>query len=114
MSPRSGASSAKKSVPVLRTERLLLTIPAPAAAEEHLRFANENARHLGPWEPPAPEGYYTLRFWRERLAKNHRELQKGTSVRLSIYWRRGPKSPVLGNCNFTNFVWGAFHCATLG
>ena len=104
----------RKLVPVLRTERLLLTLPGPGAAEEHVRFARENARHLGPWEPPAPEGYHTVRFWRDRLSKNLREHERGLSVRLSIYWRKDPKSPVLGNCNFTNFVWGAFHCATLG
>lgn len=101
-------------VPVLRTERLLLTLPAPSTADLHLRFARENAAHLAPWEPPSPEGHDTVRFWRDRLAKNLREFHKGVSVRFSIFWRRDPKSPVLGNCNFSTLVWGAFHCATLG
>lgn len=104
----------KRPVPILRTERLLLTVPGPSMAREHLTFAEENTEHLGPWEPPFPEGYYTLPFWRERLHKNLVEFEQGSSVRLSIFWRRDPRSPVLGNCNFGTFVWGAFHCATLG
>ncbi len=112
--PKAPPAPSKKPVPVLRTDRLLLTLPTIGAAEEHLLFTKENARHLSPWEPPAPEGYHTLRFWRERLARNLREFERGVSVRFAIYWRRDPKSPLLGNCNFTNLVSGAFHCATLG
>jgi ribosomal-protein-alanine N-acetyltransferase len=83
-------------------------------ALEHLRFAEENRAHLTPWEPPCPADYFTLGFWRERLRKNLVEQTKDISVRLSIFWKSVPDSPVLGNCNFSNFVWGAFHCATLG
>jgi len=104
----------KRAVPVLYTERLMLTLPPPTADQPHLAFADENAAHLGPWEPPFPADYYTLRFWRERLQKNLNELEQGSSVRLSIFWKDDPDSPVLGNCNFGNFVWGAFHCGTLG
>ena len=126
--------------PILRSERLLLTLPDPGAAEAHLRFAEENRGHLTPWEPPLPSDYYTLSYWRERLRKNLDEYEQGTSLRLSIFWKPGgdpdspppvppggggdirpapPRAPlrrgaVLGNCNFSNFVWGAFHCATLG
>lgn len=116
MARRSGksASPAPKPVPVLRTERLLLTLPSPAMAAEHLRFAGENRAHLTPWEPPCASDYFTVGFWRERLRKNLLEHQKGISVRFSIFWKADPRSPVLGNCNFGNFVWGAFHCATLG
>lgn len=105
---------AKRPVPVLTTERLLLTIPPVSMAKPHLCFAQDNAAHLGPWEPPFPEGYYTLNFWRDRLQRNLREHADGASCRLSIFWRSDPKGPVLGNCNFNNFIWGPFHCATLG
>lgn len=128
------AASNRKPVPVLRSERLVLTLPEPTTAAAHLRFAEENREHLAPWEPPSPEGYYTLPFWQERLRKNLDEFEQGISLRLSIFWRRGlrpellapgntlpatprvplPRGTVLGNCNFGNFVWGAFHCATLG
>lgn len=83
-------------------------------ALEHLRFAEENRAHLAPWEPPCPSDYFSLGFWRERLRKNLIEFDKGVSVRFSIFWKDDPDSPVLGNCNFSNIVWGAFHCATLG
>lgn len=104
----------KRVLPVLRTERLLLTVPPVTMARAHLRFAQENADHLGPWEPPPPGDYFTLPYWRERLRRGQRELVQGHSCRFSIFWRDSPESPVIGNCNFSNFVWGAFHCATLG
>jgi ribosomal-protein-alanine N-acetyltransferase len=101
-------------VPVLRTERLLLTLPAPTMAPEHLRFAEDNRAHLAPWEPPYPSDYFTLGYWRERLRKNLLDLNKDISVKFSIFWKGDADSPVLGHCNFNNLVWGAFHCATLG
>lgn len=104
----------RRGAPVLHTERLLLTLPAPSMAKEHLDFAQDNAAHLGPWEPPLPADYFTLKFWRERLQKNLDELEQGASVRLSIFWKDDPDGVVLGNCNFGTIVWGAFHCATLG
>lgn len=108
------ASPPPKPVPVLRTERLLLTLPAPTMAPLHLRFAEENREHLAPWEPPCAADYFTLGFWRERLRKNLIEYGKGISIRFSIFWSAEPEGPVLGNCNFGSFVWGAFHCATVG
>jgi ribosomal-protein-alanine N-acetyltransferase len=126
------AASNRKPVPILRSERLLMTLPDPGAAEAHLRFALDNREHLTPWEPPQAADYYTLPFWQERLRKNLDEFEQGLSLRLSIFWKpgarldspssgfaRGPvlplrKGAVLGNCNFSNFVWGAFHAATVG
>lgn len=114
---RSGAargSQPAQSVPTLSTERLLLTLPDPAAAPAHLLFAEANRAHLTPWEPPYPPNYYTLGFWRERLRKNLIELHKDISCRFTIYWQGDASGAVLGNCNFSNFVFGAFRCATLG
>lgn len=125
------SASNRRPVPVLCSERLVLTLPGPGAAEAHLRFAEENREHLTPWEPPFPPDYYTEKFWQDRLARNIRELEQDISARFSIFWKRDchallaavergssplplPRGPVLGNCNFGNFVWGAFHCATLG
>lgn len=113
MAPRSKGLK-DKLVPVLRTPRLLLTLPAPSMAPQHLQFAIDNAAHLARWEPPAPTGYHTVRFWRARLTRNLKEFHAGESVRFSIFWRREPGGPVLGHCNFTNIVWGAWHCASLG
>ncbi|MEZ4310268.1 MAG: GNAT family N-acetyltransferase [Polyangiaceae bacterium] len=114
MSRKPEMDDASARVPVLTTPRLLLTLPPPDAADRHLRFAEENRAHLTPWEPPPAADHFTLGFWRERLRKNLIEHEKGLSVRFSIFWKDAPDGPVLGNCNFGNIVWGAFHCATLG
>ncbi len=117
---------------VLRSERLILLLAPPHLASQHLRFAKDNREHLAPWEPPYAKDYYTLGFWKRRLQKNLDEWKANESLRLSIYWKhdcrplRGQENDenavsvplrgksVLGNCNFGNFVWGAFRCATLG
>jgi len=100
--------------PVLETERLLLTIGAPVQAARYLAYAVDNEPHLGPWEPPRPEGYFTLAHWYRRLEQSHDERAKDLSLRLAL-WRRGdPDGPILGHANFTQFIRGNFHACFLG
>lgn len=99
---------------VLETERLLLTIGAPVLAGRYLAYVVDNEPHLAPWEPPRPEGYFTLAHWYRRLEQSHDERAKDLSLRLAI-WRRGdPDGPILGHVNFTQFIRGNFHSCFLG
>ena len=63
--PRSRGGS--RSAPRLETERLVLTIPEPSSSARLLAYAVDNKRHLDPWEPPRPEGFYTEAYWQRRL-----------------------------------------------
>jgi len=100
--------------PQLATDRLLLAILPLHAAPRMLAFAEENDEHLARWEPPRPAGYFTADYWRRRLVQNLDEHARDRSLRLSIVQRADPNGPVLGHCNYSNFVRGAFQACTLG
>lgn len=80
-----------------------------------LAFYEENREHLARWSPLPPEGYYTERYWRGRLAQARAEFERDLSMKLVLFEReRGADGPVIGVCNFTNFVRGPFQACYLG
>ncbi|MDX6693197.1 MAG: [ribosomal protein S5]-alanine N-acetyltransferase [Blastocatellia bacterium] len=100
--------------PVIKTERLLLTLPQPDAAPQMLLYFEENREHLAPWSPLLPPGFYTEAYWRERLTRARTEFEQGQSLQLVINARDEPLGRVVGVCNFSNFVRGAFQACYLG
>jgi ribosomal-protein-alanine N-acetyltransferase len=103
-----------RDVPIIETERLLLTIPNIDASSRMLAFVQENLEHFAPWSPPEPAGYYTENFWREHLQRARREFEQGLSMRLVLFSRDDVDGAVVGDCNFTNFVRGPFQACYLG
>jgi ribosomal-protein-alanine N-acetyltransferase len=103
-----------RDVPIIETERLLLTIPDVAASSRMLAFVQENLEHFAPWSPPEPAGYYTENFWRDYLQRARREFEQGLSMRLVLFSRDDVEGAVVGDCNFTNFVRGPFQACYLG
>lgn len=103
-----------REIPRIETERLLLTLPPQEEAARLLAYFEENREHLERWSPAPPSGFYTEKFWRERLAQARAEFQQDQSLKLALRERRRPKGKVLGVCNFTNFVRGPFQACYLG
>jgi [ribosomal protein S5]-alanine N-acetyltransferase len=101
-------------VPILETERLVLTLGAPEAAARYAAFAVENEEHLARWEPPRPEGYFTEVYWQRRLERSRDELARDVSCRLGIFRRADPEGPLLGHCNFSQIIRGGFQACFLG
>lgn len=104
----------QRAFPHIETERLLLTIPSEEAAPRMLTFFEENRQHLARWSPPAPAGYYTESYWRDRLAQGRAQFAQDEALRLVLFERDAPAGPVVGVCNFTNFVRGPFQACYLG
>jgi len=99
------------------TDRLWLLMPPPAEAKAVLRYFERNKKHLEPWEPARPDEFYTEKFWADRLTQNRQELADGTAMRLFLISRAvAPDHPerVIGSCNFSNVIHGAFQSCTLG
>ncbi|WP_437734738.1 GNAT family N-acetyltransferase [Sorangium sp. So ce1335] len=103
-----------KSPVCIETPRLRLLVPPPELAGRYLAYFERNRDHLARWDPPRPEGFYTEAFWRERLLRDHDDLAADRALRLALQWRGDPEGEVIGVCNFTQFVRGAFQAATLG
>lgn len=102
-------------VPVLGTERLLLTIPGARAAEACVRFNRENERHLAPWNPPMTARDFDAGFWRETLDRHVANCRAGTRYSFCIF-ERGPgvDGPLLGWLNFSEVVRGVFLACYMG
>lgn len=101
-------------LPILETDRLLLTIPDIDAAPRLLTYATENEAHLAPFEPSRPKDFFSLSFWRRRIEVHRDEFLRDRSMRLVILRRDDPYGPVVGHCNYSNFIRGAFQACYLG
>nr|MBA2690077.1 alanine acetyltransferase [Burkholderiales bacterium] len=77
-------------LPAIETERLLLTIPTPAAALRMVAFLKENAEHFAPWDPPPPHGLYSQGYWEAQLAQAVSEFREGRALRLTLFHHDGP------------------------
>jgi ribosomal-protein-alanine N-acetyltransferase len=109
-------------LPELDTGRLKVRLARPGMEASLARFLAENyAGHLDRWSPPAVQGFFTATFWRERLEIAIDELETDRAARF-VLQLRGPDeeggtpldAPIIGTCNYTNIVRGAFHACHLG
>jgi ribosomal-protein-alanine N-acetyltransferase len=98
----------------LRTGRLRLRLLEPGEAGLMTRYVNENREHLKPWEPSRVEGYYAAEFWQLELERRQNDFLMGEAVRLVIFFKDSPDGPVVGVCNFTEIMRGAFWTCFLG
>src|SRR6185295_15996748 len=95
------------------TERLLLQAGDEALAEAVADFHRRNRRHLGPWDPPTAESFYTAAGQAERIRLGLKAFSEGAGFR---YWisPRGKPLRVIGSVHFSQVARGAFHNCTLG
>ena len=103
-----------RAIPFIETERLLLTLPPEDVAPRMLAFFEENREHLEKWSSSPPEGFYTEDFWRENLVRARAGFEQDQSMKLVLFERHAPEGPVVGVCNFSNFVRGPFQACYLG
>ena len=107
-------------LPELETARLTLRLARPGMQAPIARFLRENfPGHLERWSPPPADGFFTEAFWAERLDIAVEEFHSDRAVRLVLQPRAAPGTdpatlPVLGTCNYTNIVRGAYHACHLG
>jgi ribosomal-protein-alanine N-acetyltransferase len=109
-------------LPELDTGRLKVRLARPGMEAPLARFLTDNyAGHLDRWSPPPVEGFFTATFWRERLGIAVEELEADRAVRfvlqMGVAGDEGGTpldAPIVGTCNYTNIVRGAFQACHLG
>ena len=109
-------------LPELDTGRLKVRLARPGMEAPLARFLADNyAGHLDRWSPPPVQGFFTATFWRERLGVAAEEFETDRAARFVLQVRvpddEGPTpmdAPIIGTCNYTNIVRGAFHACHLG
>jgi len=102
-------------LPELATARLVVRLARPGMQAAMARFLAENFEgHLDRWSAPAATAFFTEAFWRDRLAIAVEEFHAGRAARF-VLQAPGPETgAVIGTCNYTNIVRGAFHACHLG
>ncbi|MDQ3026688.1 MAG: GNAT family N-acetyltransferase [Pseudomonadota bacterium] len=104
-------------LPEIETPRLAVRLARPGMQSAIARFLEVNfAGHLDRWSPPPAPAFFTVAFWAERLTGSVEEFHSDRAVRFVLQPREADldRAPVLGTCNYTNIVRGAFHGCHLG
>jgi ribosomal-protein-alanine N-acetyltransferase len=101
-----------KTIPIIYTEHLILTVLKPA---EYLKLFNYqwiNHQHLKPWEPLRDEAYLSDGETKKRVKANFELFQSGVYIPLVGLDKRTGK--IVCCAYFSNIVHGAFQACHLG
>ncbi|ADO75908.1 GNAT family N-acetyltransferase [Stigmatella aurantiaca] len=118
-----GARSASRAIPahefspvMLTTERLHLLMLPPDAAGRVLAYHQVNEKHLGPVSPARPPTFFTLMYWRTRLAQDREDFRNDLALRFYLLPREQPETtaPVVGTVSFTHIRRGPIQACELG
>ena len=96
----------------IETDRTSLTILPPQHAELILNYYISNQQHLAPWEPARGSDYLTVGNWQTILQNTLDAFYAGTDYRFAAIDKQTDN--VIGVCNFSNVVHGAFQACHLG
>jgi ribosomal-protein-alanine N-acetyltransferase len=97
----------------LSTARLVISLPRDDQAPAMLEFVERNRAHLEPWNPPAPEGLYTLAHWQDVVANCTAAFAAKTAVR---FWLSPSEQPdrIVGSIGYSQIAKGPFCSCVLG
>ncbi|WNG32746.1 GNAT family N-acetyltransferase [Archangium minus] len=101
---------------LLTTPRLNLALLPPDAAARVLAYHEANREHLGPVSPARPDNFFTVTWWRSRLAQDAEDWRRGQALRLFLLSRESSLSaaPVLGSVSLTDIRRGPLQSCEMG
>jgi [ribosomal protein S5]-alanine N-acetyltransferase len=101
------------SFPVLRTEHLILRLPAPEEACEALRYSQANLSHLAESGPKPPSDFLTEFYWRNVFIKAREDFHTDAALRLCAFEQQKPET-MIATVNFTQIFRKGAQFAYLG
>jgi ribosomal-protein-alanine N-acetyltransferase len=97
---------------VVPCQHLNLAVLSPDQAQLESDFQLSNLAHLAPWSPQRPDDYYTPEQVRLRLEQQATAFETGNAVHFAMLDPVSGK--MIGTCNFTGIIRGAFQACFLG
>ncbi|WP_421525752.1 ribosomal protein S5-alanine N-acetyltransferase [Pseudomonas yamanorum] len=94
----------------IHTDRLLLLPAHPCHARAVQAYLLQNRDFLQPWEPSRDDAFFELAAITERLETLADKTASGEALHLLIF----SHGNIIGACNFSNVVRGAFQACHLG
>lgn len=98
---------------MLSTDRLDISLPREDQAAAMLDFVTRNREHLKPWNPPEPEGLYTLAYWQDVVTKTSAAFEAKSAVRFWLAPREQPER-IIGSIGYSQIARGPFCSCVLG
>jgi ribosomal-protein-alanine N-acetyltransferase len=102
----------QKAPPVLRTERLVISLPRPEDVDQLLAYGERNLKHHAPWSPPPPRLPLTTSMYRSLVEQIQTDYAAGTSVRLWL--RLESTGKLVGAIGLNQIVLKAFRACYVG
>jgi ribosomal-protein-alanine N-acetyltransferase len=99
-------------LPIIDTERCILTILSEHQAPLLQRYCLTNRAHLAPWEPRRDERFFTLEDTRARVRRMQELFAAGQAVHFAVLDSAGRE--MVASCSFSNIVRGVFQACHLG
>jgi ribosomal-protein-alanine N-acetyltransferase len=106
--------AASKDLPSIVTPRLVVRVAKANDLDAIVRYVNENAAFLQPWEPTRSAYYYTASYWRTQISRDPDDVFQDRGVRFFLFDRESSEAQVRGVATFGNLVRGAAQYCTLG
>ena len=101
-----------KSIPVLKTENMIISVLNPNDFELLVKYENENRIYLSQWEPTRSPTYFSLEYTQKRVESNFKKFQSSSSISLVGFDKE--QSKIICLCTFSNIVHGPFQACSLG
>lgn len=98
----------------INTQRLILRTPDLEDALNWKAFEERNRLYLNRWESTTGEQLTSLEQYRQKLHGWLREIEEEKALRFLIFSKNGSSDQLIGICNFTEIVRGAFQACYLG
>ena len=106
-----------KRIPILYSDRLVLTMPSPEDVDSVVDYYVRNREHVANSQALMPDAFYTSLHWSDRLIKNHEAYEQDQSLCLFVFMRLGEneyEKRVIGSVNFTSIIRRAAQFCYLG
>lgn len=94
------------------TERTDVYLLTEDLAEKFQHFLVTNKAKLAPFEPLRDDQYFILKSISERIKSSLKEFNERKSL-MMVFTLKGEEK-IVGNINFTNFIYGVFQACYLG
>lgn len=106
-----------KTIPLLFSERLVLTMPGENDVDEVVDYYVRNREHIANSQALMPDSFYTAMHWSDRLVKNVDAYQRDEALNLFAFVRKGEHGygkRVIATVNFTSILRRAAQFCYLG
>jgi len=92
---------------------MIITILKPENFNLLVNYQNENKKHLSQWEPSREQGHFSPSNTEQRVNNSFNKFQQGTELTLVAFHHK-EKTKIIGQCSFSNIIYGAFRACNLG